>query len=116
MARNKHIAIIFRFVAVLTMIFMIGVMLFPAIAGTLETDRDECKDCENCDDCKNHDNTVCGCIGCPSITLAYEIPLQVFDPILNVLAYDIINISNDFKCNFFDRLDRPPKHSPTNQA
>ncbi len=107
MAKNKHKTIIFRFVAGLTIIFLFGAMLFPAIAETLESD------CDDCDDCNDHGKSVCGCFGCPPVTLAYEMPLPDYSPVLNVLAYNRINISNDFKCDFFDRLDRPPRHSST---
>ncbi len=104
MANNNFRTAIFRFVAGLTIVFLFAVMLLPTEAGALETD---------CDDCNDHGESVCGCIGCPPVTLAYEMPLPEYDQTLNFLAYYLINSSTDFKCDFFDRLDRPPRHSST---
>ena len=102
MVKNNHKTEVFRFVAGVTIVFLFAVMLLPAVAEALET---------GCDDCTDHGESVCGCVGCPPVIVAYEVPLPEYDQTLNVLKHFMINPSNDFNYNYIDRLYRPPRHS-----
>lgn len=104
MLKTGHKSVFFSLVLALSFVFLFGILLLPTVTGTQEAD---------CDDCNDHGKSVCGCFGCPPVTLAYDMPLPDYSPAMNVLAYNTTNISNDFKCDFFDRLDRPPRHSST---
>lgn len=94
-------SVLFRFVAALAVLFLFGILLLPAVAGTLQADCD--------DDCDDHCESVCGCIGCPPVTLACVIPLPDNTPVLNIQAYSIITPSIDIEHEFLDRVDRPPQ-------
>jgi hypothetical protein len=104
MIPSAYKSVLNRFVSLLVIIILFGVFLLPAMAEALETD---------CDDCSDDCESVCGCMGCPPVILAHEMPIPEYDPTLNVLTYIIIDLSNDYKCDLFDRLDRPPKRSST---
>ena len=78
MVKNNHKTEVFRFVAGVTIVFLFAVMLLPAVAEALET---------GCDDCTDHGDSVCGCVGCPPVIVAYEVPLPEYDQTLNVLKH-----------------------------
>lgn len=101
MVKVAHKSILFRFVTALAVVLLFGVLLLPAVAGTLQADCD--------DDCDDHCESVCGCIGCPPVTLAYVIPLPDNTPELNIQAYSTISLSMDIEYEFLDRVDRPPQ-------
>lgn len=96
---------LFRLVTLLTFAFLFGVILFPGAGTTQIADCDE-KCGENCDD---HGESVCNCIDCPLITIVFEIPCSGREPLQTIQFYSIINRSIDVECEFFDRLDRPPR-------
>ncbi len=73
----------------------------PSVACTQEDDGDEC--------CNDHSESACDCIGCLPTTLACEFPLYEYSPSLKVLSYTKLNSCDHPKCDFFDRLDRPPQ-------
>ena len=101
MLKIAQILQITRFIATLTVVFFFGVFLILGTDVTLAVDCDE--DCD--DQCEN----VCGCIGCPPVTLAFENPPPKNSPVLTILAYSIINHSTYIESEFFDRLERPPQ-------
>ena len=101
MVEFAHKSVLFRFVTALAVVLLFGVLLLPTVAGTLQADCD--------DDCDDHCESVCGCIGCPPVTLACVIPLPDNSPALNIQGYSIITPSIDLEYEFLDRVDRPPQ-------
>ena len=113
MDKNTHKIAILRFVAGLTVALLFGVLLLPIVAGALGTDCDTCDDCDECKDCEK---SVCACVVCPPVTLAHEVHIVEHDHTLNVRSYDILDPSDNFNCDFFARLDRPPRYSSATQS
>ena len=85
----------------LTVVFLIGVLLLPAVTDI------QVADCD--DDCDDQCESVCGCIGCPPATLAFVIPPSDNSPALNIQGYSIFSPSIDIEYEFLDRVDRPPQ-------
>lgn len=96
-----HKSVLLRVVTALAVVVLFGVMLLPAVAGTLQADCD--------DDCDDQCESACGCIGCPPVTLVCVIPNPDNTPVLNIQAYSIIRPAMDIEYELLDRLDRPPQ-------
>jgi len=101
MVKVANKPVFLRFVTALAVALLFGFLLLPTVAETMQTDCD--------DDCDDHCESVCGCIGCPPVTLACIIPLPDNTPTLNIQAYSIITPSMDIEHEFLDRVDRPPQ-------
>ena len=101
MTKFARKSVLFRFISVLTFVVLLCVPLLPALAGT------QAADCD--DECNDRCESVCGCIGCPPVTLACVVPLPEHAPTQNLLAYSIISPSTDIEREFFDRVERPPQ-------
>lgn len=94
-------AILFRFVAALTVVLLLGVLIFPALVDTQTVDCD--------DECDDHCESICGCIGCPPAILSFEISPPDHGPALGIQSYSIISLSIDIEYEYLDRVDRPPQ-------
>jgi len=90
---------------VLTIIFLFAVLIQPTLIKTQEYDcEEECE--ENCgDNCES----ACGCIGCPPISLAVENLIPDLNHSLTVSSYRFADQYDGSKCEFVNRLDRPPQ-------
>ncbi len=105
MSKNEYKIILFRFVAVLTLVFMLVVPILPTVISVQESN---CK-AECCDDCKEHGKSVCGCIGCLPASIGY-ITNQFEDRYtLEVVECSVIDSYIDIEYEFLTRLDRPPR-------
>ena len=94
-------AVLFRFVAAMTVVLLLGLLIFPALVDT------QLVDCD--DECDDHCESVCGCIGCPPAILSFEISPPDHGPALDIQGYSIISLSIDIEYEFLDRVDRPPQ-------
>jgi len=94
-------AVLFRFVAALTVVLLLGALIIPTLTDTHPADCD--------DECDDHCDSVCGCIGCPPAILSFEISAPECSPALHIQGYSIITPSVDIEYEFLDRVDRPPQ-------
>ena len=101
MDKYAHKSVLFRFVTVLAVVLLFGVLLLPTVAETLQADCD--------DDCDDNCESVCGCIGCLPVTLAYVIPLPDNSPTPDIQGYFTTTPTIDIESEFLDRVDRPPQ-------
>ena len=91
----------FHFILALSFVFILGIFFLPTMSGA------EVADCDK--GCDDHGESVCGCLGCPPVTIVCEIPYREHNPRQTVHLYSIFNCSIDLEREFFDRLDRPPQ-------
>jgi len=81
--------------------FFFGFLVLPTLSGI-----EHC-DCEN--GCDDHGSPVCDCIGCFPVSPACEVLVLGLNPVVHVSSLSTIDRDNGHKCEFFDRLDRPPR-------
>jgi len=102
MAVFNHKTLIRRLVSALLII----VLLSAALPQPTLAESPECK-CEGC--CEDHENTECSCIGCPLVLLANVVSVLEISYLPDTSNFSHACHHNMLKCDFYDRLDRPPQ-------